>query len=128
MDASNYLGRGLNFPLKVENGTVELTSYEELIANSIKTILSWPIHQRYFEPPFGSRLYQLVGEPNDRVLNLLVKKFIKEALSSNEQRINVLEVSVTSPQAQNMLIDIKYQIKGIPQLKELEYKFYTGKQ
>ena len=125
MDATQYLGRGLNFPLRVVNGSVPLSSYELTIENSIKTILSWDQGVKPFSPEFGSRLWQLIGEPNDLVLRSLVRRFIIEAISIWELRISLLDVTITSLEDAKLIVNIKYKILGNTQLKELDYTFYT---
>lgn len=125
MDNKQYLGQGLNFPIILINGSAILSGYQELIESSIKTILSWDIYSRPFNPRFGSRLWQLIGEPNDIVLRSLVRRFIIDALSYWERRITILDATITSLEADKIVVNIKYKILSTAQLKELDYTFYT---
>lgn len=125
MEAITRLGQGLNFPIILNNGSAVLTSYPDLIPNSIQTILGWYIGMKPFNPSFGSYLGNLVGEPNDTVLKALVKRFIYEALTLWERRINALDIVVINRGIDHIIVNIKYQIKATSELAELEYKFYV---
>lgn len=125
MGAKDLIGKGLNFPIYLENGGVRLSSYEVLIENSVRTILSWTLTTRPFNPGFGCRLWELIGHPNDLVLEALAKRFIVDALSNWEKRISLLETTISCPEATQMLINIKYKIRSTEQVKELEYIYYT---
>lgn len=125
METKQYLGQGLNFPIVLVNGSAQLSGYQELIESSIKTILSWEVYSRPFNPQFGSRLWQLIGEPNDLILRSLVRRFIVDAISYWERRISLLEVTIGSLEADKIVVNIKYKILSTAQLKELDYTFYT---
>jgi phage baseplate assembly protein W len=126
MQATSFLGKGLSFPVVLENGSAKLSDHYILIESSIKTILSWPLYQRFFNPYFGSRLWQLLGEPNDLVLHSLVNTFIIEALSYWEKRITILESSIASLEADKLIVNISYKIKKSSELRELAYTFYLN--
>lgn len=125
MEALTHLGQGLNFPIVLTNGSTTLTTYQDLLPNSIMTILNWYKGIKPFNPAFGSYLGNLIGEPNDAVLTALVKRFIYEALTLWEARISALDIDVISRGIDHIIVNIKYQIKATSELAELEYKFYV---
>lgn len=66
----------------------------EVIWASIVNILLTPLGTRVRKPDFGSRLYDLVFEPNDDILTALARVYIGEALAKWEPRIEVTEAEV----------------------------------
>jgi phage baseplate assembly protein W len=66
----------------------------DLINESIYRILNTRIGERCGELDFGSRLAELVFEPNDNTLNDLARRFIMEALQKWEPRIRVIDTII----------------------------------
>ena len=102
--------QGIIFPFHLSGGRLVLSEYRELIKASILTILTWPRETLGFNPEFGNRLEELIGEPNYRVVGALVKRFLIEALSNYEKRITILDISLTRPTAESLHITVKYKI------------------
>jgi phage baseplate assembly protein W len=80
---------GLAFPLQITTGKHTVVSGVDLIQASLKTIISWPLFTRYYEDKFGSRLYELLEEPNDDILVNLIRRFVIDAIGTWEQRIEL---------------------------------------
>lgn len=66
----------------------------DLINESIYRILNTRIGERCGELDFGSRLAELVFEPNDDSLNELAKRFIMDALQTWEPRIRIIDTII----------------------------------
>ena len=94
-------------------GKVKVTYGEDKIKDSIYTILSTRIGERFFQPEFGSRLYTTIFEQNELIFRDLVVTYTKEALANWEKRITVNEVVVDSEVEDNIVnVRIFYQIKN----------------
>lgn len=97
-DITNYqiqlIGTGMQCPntFNEANGRVRTNTGIERINQSIRHILLTRIGERFFVPEFGSRLHELIFEPNDEVLRDLLKLYIDDALRKWEPRIKVLEI------------------------------------
>lgn len=81
----------------------------ELIKSSIQMILQTRLGERVMLPEYGSRLAELLYEPNDSVLVSLAKRFIVDALARWEPRIKVLG-SIILANENEMQININYEI------------------
>lgn len=81
----------------------------ELIKSSIQMILQTRLGERVMLPSYGSRLAELLYEPNDSVLVSLAKRFIVDALVRWEPRIKVLG-SIILANENEMQININYEI------------------
>lgn len=80
-------------------------SGEDKINESLYNILSTRLGERVFLPEFGSKLYQIIFEPNDLIRADLAKVYIKDAIDKWEKRINLISVE---------LEDVDYETNVLP--------------
>lgn len=118
-----YLGRGLKFPLQLTQGKADTAVDLDLINQSIRIILDTPIGTRLFLPDFGSRLKDLLFEPNDEVLFDLLSYFIIEALDNWEKRIKVLSVDCVA-EGTKVHCTINYRSLNSNEVESYIYPFY----
>lgn len=118
--SNTYNQRGIIFPFTLGDGKVVISEYKDLIKASILNIVNWPYTTMPFDPQFGSRIDELVGEQNTIVLAALVRKFLFDALSYYERRISILDLTITMPSMTSMHILIKYKILATSMVNELE--------
>ncbi len=133
--SDDFLGKGIKFPFQfnVIGGTevsVAVSEKYDHINESIQQILATSPGERVMLPEFGSRLRELLFEPNDAVLKTLARVYVIDAIKRWEKRVIVKEVYIDdSPQNldQGLLnIHINYTvIKGQVQ-GNLVYPFYLG--
>jgi phage baseplate assembly protein W len=74
--------------------------------------------ERVFEPNFGSRLAELVFEPNDNSLIVLAKQFIIEALQRWEPRVSIVDAIVEQDVENHMLKAVIYYVTLIDKIQE----------
>jgi hypothetical protein len=90
------IGTGIDFPFRYVSGNTVGKIIEsnagERIKDSMHLILSTRIGERMFNPEFGSRLPELVFEPNDDILKSLLRIYTVEALRRWEKRIDIVNV------------------------------------
>lgn len=121
-----YLGTGLAFPLRVNvQGSLQLTSAERSIEESILIILRTDLKERVYRPTFGSRLSELVFAPMNTQTLLLIRLHVQEALEMWEPRI-VIDSVRTDPDPIRGRVDIivEYHPKGSYDTRSLVYPFY----
>jgi phage baseplate assembly protein W len=91
------IGQGIDFPYRYVQGgkvnSIQTSNAGERIKDSIHLILSTGIGERMFNPEFGSRLPQLVFEPNDLELKGVLKFYTAQALARWEKRIEIGNIS-----------------------------------
>lgn len=104
--STDFLGKGLRFPFAfarrsggAQVSTVTSTDHAH-IHESILQILGTRPGERFMNPEFGSRLKDLVFEPNDSVLKGLIRHYVIDAVERWEKRVYVTDVSFDdSPEA-----------------------------
>ena len=86
------------------------------LRQSIVDILTTPVGSRVMRRNYGSRLYQLVDEPINRVLLVEIYTAVAEALGHWEPRFKLTRVQVSSIRAGKIVIDLDgvYQPQGTP--------------
>ncbi|WP_338761864.1 GPW/gp25 family protein [Bernardetia sp. ABR2-2B] len=120
-------GTGLAFPLQVDSaGRSIYVSGQELINQSLAIILLQPTNERFFAPEFGVRIEKLRYEPNDTILETLLKEFIVDAVEFWEKRIRIKNVQFEKQELPQNAIKciISYQILGSNEEGIYVYPFY----
>ena len=109
----DVIGQGINFPLRFTNssqvGVVEQSNAGERIKDSLHLILATRVGERVMNPEFGSRLYQLVFEPNDAVLQRLLVFYTVEAIKRWEKRVELVHVSILDDLTDQSTVGIHIQ-------------------
>lgn len=121
-----YLGTGWASPLRVNlQGSIQLSSAERNIEESIWLILRTDLGERVYRPEFGSRLSELTFAPLNTQTLLLIRLYVQEALEMWEPRIEIDEVS-TDPDPVRGRVDIiiEYHPKDSHDTRSLVYPFF----
>src|SRR5262245_3467249 len=125
LNRGEVLGRGVAFPLRLENGQVGLNEYDSQVQQSIRLILGTGRGERAMRPDFGGNLYRLAFEPLAAATLTLVQQQVRETLAEFEPRIEVLEVT-TEQQADAglLLVVIAYRVRRTGAIQNMVYPFY----
>ena len=109
--------RGPSFPLRAgSRGYFGLSQDITLINESIRQILGTPVGSRVMRRDFGSRIHELLFEPNDQVLQSLAIKYAYEDVIKWEKRIFINENEVDAEinsDFQSLRIIIPYRMRRI---------------
>ena len=124
----NFLGAGLVFPIKLTNlGRPNIDTGFELIRSSIQIILAYLIGTRFMLGEFGSKLELLLEQPNDKILEALVRTHVIDAITRWEKRVETLEVRIEKPPTREevMNIFIHYKIKDTKIEDSFIFPYYS---
>lgn len=123
---NKFIGSGVTFPIELDIDNKPMVSNDlKLIRSSIGVILNWPSNFRWFNESFGSRIEELIEEPDDAVSRALLKHFIYEALDQWEKRIIVKDVTVEETQSNGRVnAYITYQVRNTKIEETVIYPFY----
>lgn len=117
------LYQGVTFPLvERPTGLFGLSGTKEVIQASIRMILLTVIGERVMLPEFGSRLWELVGEQNDLILENLAKLYTIDAVRRWENRV-VLKSVETGAHEHEFSIRALYMLKATKQDDHLVLNF-----
>src|SRR5882757_6492467 len=106
----DFIGSGITFPIILTNGRPTISSGFDIIRASIKTILAYAIGTRYFLAEFGSRLEELLEEPNDEILQNLVNTFVIDAVTQWEKRVATITTDIIKVDDISIQVNITYQV------------------
>lgn len=88
--------KGIKFPFRIDpsTGGVECASGDEKIRQNIRMVLGVRQGERPMARDFGTIVHSLVHNPNDEVLEELIKKQVQESLLVWEPRIVITSARV----------------------------------
>jgi hypothetical protein len=127
MAAKDILGRGVRFPFRPgTDGRFSLIDGEDLVAQSIRMILSTALGERQHRYEFGSDLPRLIFEPVTSSTMVELEQASRVALRDWEPRIRVREITaVEDPVLESKVnLTIVYDIPQTNNRRNLVFPFY----
>jgi phage baseplate assembly protein W len=127
-DASDFIGRGIMFPLRVDqSGSIAMTSGSADLSSSIRMVLATAPGERLMRPRFGCAIWDLLFEPINANTMGLMAVAVREALGQWEPRIDVVDVVVVPDATSDgrVHIEIDYRVKATNDRRNLVYPFYV---
>lgn len=123
----DFLGVGVRFPLKIKNGKMAWSEYEDSIRESILLILKTSMGERIMRPDFGCGLNELVYSTIDTSTASLAIFYVEEALKKWEPRIELIKVDANadSKEGNRLNISIEYKVISSNTRYNLVYPFYV---
>lgn len=100
--------KGIGLP-DTENKFPHYKTEQDLIQDSVLTILFTKQGQRLFAPDFGSKLWSVVFSPSDTITERLTEENIINALRTWEPRIRVQKVNARA-EDDALFVQIEYLI------------------
>ncbi len=125
--AKEFLGIGWKFPVNVDaRGDIQMSEYEEDIKEAIWIILATSKGERVMRPDFGSGIYDFVFASMNTATIGLVENSVREALTLYEPRIELLDVEVSTEEADSgkLLVGVSYRVRNTNNEFNLVYPFY----
>ena len=127
--SKDFLGVGWNYPVGVDpSGTIAMSKYEEDIKQAIIIILSTAKGERVMHPDFGCGIHDMVFQTINMSTLSLIEMTVREALTKYEPRITLVNVNISTDQAQNgiLLISIDYTVRSTNNQFNIVYPFYLN--
>jgi hypothetical protein len=127
---SSFLGTGWSFPPRFsrDSGSVEMSTDEEDIQDSLKILLGTTAGERLMHPKYGLNLQELLFEPMNTTMQTLLKDRLKTVILVYEPRINLLSVDLDTTQLVNGRLNLilNYQVRATNSRFNLVYPFYLN--
>ena len=127
MEDKAYLGKGIKFPLQINQATGRfvMAEKEESVKESVYIILMTQKEERFTRPDFGSTIlsYTFMDTSVTRI-NMMARE-LEETILEQEPRISEVDVSV-DPQLDKgcLIINIVYTIAESNTQDNLVFPFY----
>lgn len=129
MTVEQWLGAGPRFPVLPDaaTGRIPLVRGDELVRQSIETILDTEPGERIMLPTFGCGLRRYLMAPNVTATRTAIAEDIRAALTRWEPRIQVTNVAVTAGEdAALVWIEISFVRVADQRPDNLVYPFYLS--
>ena len=129
--SSRVLGRGISYPFTFSStGRAESLQVQQGIQKvnqAIHMLLATRMGERVMLPEYGSKLPELVFEPNDEVLHTELQFWVTEAIARWEKRITLTAVTtIDEPDLSQISIKIDYTINNYHVHGSYVYPFMLG--
>ena len=127
-DPSDFIGRGIAFPIRVDqSGSIATSSGTADIDSSIRMILTTAPGERLMRPDFGCRIWELLFEPINANTLGLMGEAVREAIGRWEPRVVLddLRLDPSGQHAGEVLIEIDYTVRTTNDRRNLVYPFYV---
>jgi phage baseplate assembly protein W len=122
----DFIGSGISFPIQLNQGRAVLSSGFELIRSSIKMILGWPVGSRFYLAEFGSKLEELLEEPNDDILKQIIYTFVVDPITVWEKRVSLVDVSLEDVTSTKLNLRMTYRIVNSQTTDTFVFPFYRN--
>jgi uncharacterized protein len=127
-DAADFIGRGISFPLRVDqSGAIATTNGPDGIDSSLRVVLMTAPGERVMRPNFGCRIWELMFEPiNANTLGLMAEA-VREAVARWEPRVVLENVRVEPDPGSvgQVFIHLDYLVRTTNDRRNLVYPFYV---
>ena len=122
------IGIGAIFPIELEENDQGQTGWypvygdSKLIEENIKALLLYEIGQRLRQEDFGTRLIEVLEEPNTSALSFLIREYMIQALNKYESRVLITKISSTRlNQKLHILLEFKIIELNLDSFIEAQY-------
>lgn len=121
-----YLGKALYLPIQLSKGAGVLSDGVRSVIQSAISILTTPIGSRFMLRSYGSRIEELQFEPNDKVLENMLRLFVIDALSEWERRAEFKDATITFPVEQPDRVDVQvfFRILSSNEIDSFVFPYY----
>lgn len=110
-------GRDLNTHTRSETGRTDLQTLQGVATLQQALLIRFLTHSGEMailgHPEYGSRLHELIGEPNTETNRNRAKLYVLQALAEEPRIEEVLAVSVTQNRADPTRVDIALTLKAL---------------
>jgi uncharacterized protein len=126
-DDDSFVGRGIAFPVRLsDQSRLAMVSNDANIRRSIRLILFTAPGERLMRPDFGCEIHLLIFAPANNETAILAERYVTEALTRWEPRIELVSVQIDFGQIElgEMFINIVYKIKNQADERSLVMPYY----
>lgn len=122
------IGIGAIFPIELKENDQGQTGWypvygdSKLIEENIKALLLYEIGQRLRQEDFGTRLIEVLEEPNTSALSFLIREYLMQALNKYESRVQVTKISsIQLNQKLHILLEFRIVELNLDSFIEAQY-------
>lgn len=126
--AEDFIGRGISFPLRVDDsGRIATSTGADSIEEGMRMIISTAPGERAMRPDFGCPIWDQLFESMDPTSLGRIELAVRESLVRWEPRVEIEAVRATVGDRADGLVDIhvSYRIRDRNDVRNLVYPFYV---
>jgi uncharacterized protein len=123
----DHIGRGWAYPPQLNDRNRISTVTDDLeIRQALYIIINTYPGERIMRPEFGCYIQDLVFMPANQQTAVVAERYVREAVTRWEPRIELREVKVTpgNHERGELVIELEYQIKQENDVRSMVYPYY----
>jgi len=124
---SSITGRGWSFPPRLsDRDQIMLVQDDADIRQAIYIIINTYPGERVMRPEFGCKIHELIFAPANDQTAAIAERYIREALTRWEPRIEIENISVNPGATEygELLIHIQYTVRDRHNAQSLVFPYY----
>lgn len=123
--ANAFIGKGLTFPIILQNGRPVISGGKELIEASLRDNLSWVLGTKFFLGEYGGKIEYLLQEPDNGASAALLRYYTEGVIRQWEPRVTNVVAKVLSRSQGVMQIKLFYQITNTKITGSFIFPYYS---
>lgn len=123
LSTQEYLGKSVAYPLSLTAGSITIATGTDVIKGALTMLLTTPLGSREMLPAYGCDIDSLLWEPNDKLLQTLLRTAIVDSVNKWEKRIKLLDVAIVTKEDLS-LCRLIYRILKSNEIDSFVYPFY----
>lgn len=121
MDSNEIIGKGLLWPITIEQGAPVIGTGANLILSDLKILLSWPTMRRFFKENFGLDIRIMIEEQSTDLIEDIIRTLVILIIEEYEPRIELDEAIVIRDElGTGVSVTLKYLILATGKYEENE--------
>ncbi len=122
--SEKFLGKGIVFPIELENGSAVVKSGFELIRSSVSILLTWPKFSRWMLYEYGDRANELLENPLDLITTEIMRTYVINSITEWEKRISLISAEFSVTNGTKATLTLKYEIVSTKEIDTFVFPFY----
>jgi len=93
------------------------------VRNALRNLIYTKHYERPFQPDLGCQISNLLFENMDPMTLMIAERVIEDAITKFEPRIQLIQVTLTSAEDNDVYINIEYRLKNSKEPQLFTTKF-----
>ena len=123
--ANTFIGKGLVFPIILQNGRPIISGGKELLEASLRDNLSWVLGTKFFLGEYGSKIEYLLQEPDNGASAALLRYYTEGVIKQWEPRVTNVIAKIISRSKGVIHIKLFYQITNTKITGSFIFPYYS---
>jgi phage baseplate assembly protein W len=119
----NYVDLDAAFGINPRTRDVATKTGDNAIRGALRNLINTKHYERPFQPNLGCQIHNLLFDNLDALTTITAERTIRDSINKHEPRVELLDVSVTTMDQNDLNISITYKIRNTNQVSNFTTQF-----